>query len=206
MKSIVLPAIAVGVCLAAGVGTAKADEWNQKTIFTFNQPVEVPGHVLSAGTYMFKLADIQGDRNVVEVYDKNGKHLEGTFLAVPDYRLKTPSKPIITFTERAAGSPEAVKGWFYPGDNYGHEFVYPKSKATQLAKANNEAVASMSDKEFNSSSMKQGHITAVRPSGEEVEVIEVFGSAPQTTSNRTGGQSGQAGNQSQSSGSQTRTR
>src|SRR5579885_1365542 len=155
MKSLALSAFAIAVCLAAGSRPAAVDAWNEKTTFTFNHPVEVPGHVLSAGTYVFKLADVQGDRNVVEVYDKHEKHLEGTFLAVPDYRLKTPSKPIITFTERAAGSPEAVRAWFYPGDNYGHEFVYPKSKATQLAKANNQPVASMSDQDFNSSSMKQ---------------------------------------------------
>ena len=80
------------------------------------------------------------------------------------------------------GSPEAVKAWFYPGDNYGHEFVYPKAEATKLAKANNEPVASMTDQEFNGPSMKTGHVKAVKPTGEEVDVIQVFGSSPQTTS------------------------
>ena len=37
--------------------TAYADEWDQKTIFTFSAPVEIPGQVLGAGTYVFKLAD-----------------------------------------------------------------------------------------------------------------------------------------------------
>jgi hypothetical protein len=196
MKTPFWTALAAGVCLLVAAPSIKASEWNQKTIFTFNQPVEVPGHVLPAGTYMFKLANNQSDRNIVEVYGKNGKHLYGTFLAVPDYRLRTPGKPIITFTERAAGAPEAVKAWFYPGDNFGHEFVYPKTKAMQLAKANNEPVASMSDEEFNGSNMQQGHIHAVKPTGEEVTVIEVFGSAPQTTSSTSNGQSGRTyGNQ-----------
>ena len=72
------------------------------------------------------------------VYSKNEKHFYGFFLAIPDYRLKPSSKPIITFEERAAGAPEAVKAWFYPGENYGHDFVYPKVKAMELAKANNQ--------------------------------------------------------------------
>src|SRR5204863_487872 len=47
-------------------------------------------------------------------------------LAIPDYRETTPDKPVIQFEERAAGSPEAIHSWFYPGENTGWEFVYPK--------------------------------------------------------------------------------
>lgn len=129
-------------CIAAPP-RARADEWNQKTKFTFNQPVEIPGRVLEPGTYIFKLADSTSDRNIIEVFNKRENHLYGIFLAIPDYRLKLSGKPIITFSERAAGAPEAVRAWFYPGDNYGHEFVYPKVKALELAKANNQPVPSM---------------------------------------------------------------
>jgi hypothetical protein len=190
MKLTFVPAAAAGLCFALAVPALQASVWNQKTVFTFNEPVEVPGRVLAPGTYVFKLADNESDRNVVQVYSNNQKHLLGTFLAIPDYRLKTPGKPIINFSERAAGSPEAVRAWFYPGDNYGHEFVYPRTEATKLAKVNNEPVASMEDREFHGSSMASGHVRAVKPSGEEVEVIEVFGNAPQTTSNMTPGQPG----------------
>ena len=31
--------------------SAKADEWNKRTVMTFSQPVELPGIVLPAGTY-----------------------------------------------------------------------------------------------------------------------------------------------------------
>src|SRR5579884_3874025 len=104
MRRMFLPAAVAGLCFALAVPALKASVWNQKTTFTFAQPVEIPGRVLSPGTYVFKLADIQGDRNVVQVYSKDEKRLLGTFLAVPDYRLQTPGKPIINFTERAAGS------------------------------------------------------------------------------------------------------
>ena len=122
---------------------AKAGVWDQKTVITFSGPVEIPGQVLGAGTYVFRLADSASDRNVVQVYNKDETHLYGTFLTVPDSRLKPVGKTIINFEERAAGSPEAVKAWFYPDENYGHDFVYPKVKAVALAKANNQPVASM---------------------------------------------------------------
>src|SRR5450432_1565784 len=107
---------------------ATADESDQRTIFTFSGPVEIPGQVLQAGTYVFKLADSQSDRDIVQVLSKDEKHVYGTFLAIPDHRLRPAGKAIITFDESAGGSPEAVKAWFYPGDNYGDQFVYPKTK------------------------------------------------------------------------------
>ncbi len=127
------------------------DEWDQKTIFTFNGPVEIPGQVLSAGTYVFKLADSSSDRNVVQVLGKDEKHLYGTFLSIPDQRLRPAGKPIITFDERAAGSPEAVRAWFYPGDDFGHQFVYPKKAPHVVA-------------------MKQASLKGQQPAEEEVEI------------------------------------
>jgi hypothetical protein len=170
---------------------AKADQWNQKTIFTFSVPVEIPGQVLPAGTYMFKLADSMSDRNIVEVFNKDENHLYGIFLAIPDYRLKPAGKPIITFEERASGAPEAVKAWFYPGENYGHDFVYPKIKAMALAKANNQPVASMpselaenttrATKNMNEPhvmAMKQAPLKAQKPTEEEVEIAQAFTPPP----------------------------
>src|SRR5690242_8637418 len=95
-------------CLfSAALPNAQADEWNKKTIVTFSGPTEIPGQVLSAGTYVFKLADSQSDRNIVQVFNKDETRLYGTFLAIPDYRLEPADKPVITFEERAAGAPEA---------------------------------------------------------------------------------------------------
>src|SRR5580698_6545340 len=87
---------------------ANADQWDQRTIFTFSGPVEILGQVLDAGTYVFKLTDSASDRNMVQVFSKNENHLYGTFMTVPDYRLKPAGKTIITFDERPAGSPEAA--------------------------------------------------------------------------------------------------
>ena len=166
---------------------ALADDWDERTIFTFSNPVEIPGQVLDAGTYVFKVVDSASDRNVVQVFSEDDNHLYGTFLTVPDYHQRPSGKTIINFEERAAGDPEAVKAWFYPGDNYGHDFVYPRAKAAALAKANNQPVASMPDelagkttkpaKSMNESSvaaMKKTPLKAQKPTGQEVEVSEAF--------------------------------
>lgn len=95
---------------------------------TFNDPVEIPGKVLPAGTYVFKLADSQSDRTIVEVFIADENQILATILAIANYRLDIPEKTLVTFEERSSGSPEALHSWFYPGDNYGIEFVYPKSE------------------------------------------------------------------------------
>lgn len=177
----------VGLCLlGAMLPQAKADEWDQKTTLTFSGPVEIPGQVLPAGTYVFKLAGSQSDRDIVQVFSQDEDKVYGTFLAIPDYRLKATGKTLIKFEEQAADSPEAVKAWFYPGDNYGHEFVYPRAKAVQLAKANHTPVPSMPDElaanttqtatvnEPSIVAMKKAPLKAQQPTEEEVEIAEVF--------------------------------
>ena len=117
--------------MSSMIAPAFADEWNKETKLEFSAPVEVPGKVLTPGKYVFKLADSESDRNIVEIFseDANGNQkLVTTILAIPDYRERTPDKPIVQFEERASGSPEAIHSWFYPGDNTGWEFVYPKSE------------------------------------------------------------------------------
>ncbi len=87
--------VCIGV-LGAMLPQAKADESNQKTIFTFSGPVEIPGQVLAPGTYVFKLMESMSDRNFVQVFNKDETHLYGTILAIPDYRLKAMGKNVIS--------------------------------------------------------------------------------------------------------------
>lgn len=130
------------VLAAPGV---RADEWNKKTILTFSGPVQIPGATLPAGSYVFKLADLSGNRHVVQVFDKDEKKIITTLLAIPNERLEAADEPVVLFSERPAGSPQAVKVWFYPGNRIGNEFVYPKSMAMKIAKANRQSVLSMDD-------------------------------------------------------------
>jgi len=110
---------------------AMADEFNKRTDLEFSAPVQIPGHVLAPGKYVFELMDSQYDRNIVEVFSKAAdgtERLVTTLFAIPDYTPNTPDKPVIHFQERHSGSPEAIRSWYYPGENTGWEFIYPKGK------------------------------------------------------------------------------
>jgi LPXTG-motif cell wall-anchored protein len=181
--------IALGSALAP---RAKADAWDQLTKMTFSGPVEIPGQVLPAGTYWFKLLDSPSDRNIVQIMNEKQDKVISTLLAIPDYRLKPSDKTVITFEERASGSPPAVKAWFYPGDNYGQEFVYPKIRAAELAKRLNQPVPSMpenleattkapikSPKEPAVMALKKAPVKVEKPSGGEEEITEIVTTPPQ---------------------------
>src|SRR5579864_2910584 len=177
--------------------SAKADEWNRKTVITFSSPVEIPGvhlvgwGVLPAGTYVFKIFDSQSDRHIVQIFNQDETTIYATILAIPNFRLKATDKTVMTFRERPAGQPEALRAWFYPGRNWGEEFVYPKAKAIELAKATNTpvlftaveipvevAVPIKSAEEPVVVQLKQAPIMAIKPTGEEVQIAEVVTPPP----------------------------
>ena len=125
----------VGLVGTAFVPRARADAWNKMTYVTVSEPIIAGNKVLQPGTYVWKLMDSQSDRHIVQIFDKDQKHLEQTILAIPNYRLEPTGKSQFAFWETPAGVPKAVRAWFYPGDNFGQEFAYPKKLVAQLASA-----------------------------------------------------------------------
>ncbi len=160
-------AAALTALVALTAPAAHADEGNKLTYLTFSGPVQIPGATLAAGTYMFKLADSQANRHIVQVFDKDGGKLYATLLAIPDKRMDPPDKNIVLFGERPAGSPQAIKAWWYPGDSYGDEFVYPRSQALKIAKDVHKPVLSMEDEgSSDRAKMKGAKIGRVNENGE----------------------------------------
>ena len=106
--------------------SAKAEEFNQETIVTLSAPTEIPGQVLPPGRYLFKLADNQANRTVVEIFTEDERELIATVQAVPAYRLEPTGDTVITFQQRPDGSPEAIGRWFLAGQLSGVGFVYPR--------------------------------------------------------------------------------
>jgi hypothetical protein len=176
---------------------AKADDWNRKTKITFSGPVEIPGvhlkgwAVLPAGTYVFKILDSQSDRHIVQIFNEDETTVYATILAIPNYRLKTTDKTVITFRERPAGEPEALRAWFYPGRNFGEEFVYPKARAVELAKTTNTPILFMPEDvpvEVAQpiltadtpvvAQLKQAPVQAYQPTGEVVDMATVVTPPP----------------------------
>ena len=172
----------------------KADTWDKKTTVTFSAPVEIPGvgaQVLPAGTYVFKLLDSQSNRHIVQIFNERGDHVYATILAIPNYRLKSTDETVMTFRERAAGEPEALRAWFYPGNNWGQEFVYPKRRAIELARITNLPVLAMpTELETNLTlpvtkadeppviALIEAPLEAVMPTGETVAITEVVEAPP----------------------------
>ena len=177
----------VGLAAMTITPAVKADEWNQKTIMTFSGPVAIPGQVLPTGTYVFKLLNSSSNRHIVQVFNKDENHVYGTFLAIPDYRMDPPGKTIVKFHEAAAGEPQAIRTWFFPGRSYGHQFVYPKNKAVELARANDTPVPAMPtelaadtvkpDTSVNAPEVAEiaaAPVMAEKPTGEEVSLEVAF--------------------------------
>jgi hypothetical protein len=158
--------------------SAQADESSKKTVITFSQAVEVPGKILPAGTYTFQLLDSPSDRNIVEIFNADGSQIIVTTLTIADYRLHTTGKTVMTFNETPGDSPEALRAWFAPGDNYGQEFVYPKVRAVQLAKITNVIVPAVAADTLDDTTIKTIPIVAVTPDQNEVEVTTVIQTAP----------------------------
>jgi LPXTG-motif cell wall-anchored protein len=122
----------VPLLLTCGV-LAQADEWDKQTTVTINQSIEVPGAVLPAGSYIFKLVNSPSDRHIVQIFNMRQDHVYATVLAINNYRLEPRGKSVFTFYETPAGIPPAVRAWFYPGDLYGQEFIYGKKRMSELA-------------------------------------------------------------------------
>jgi len=129
-----MPGIAAmaAVCLLWSA-PARADDWSKKTLVTFNQPVEVPNLVLPAGTYVFKRADTITP-NLVQITNADETRVYATLITARDERPESTIDTVITFEERAADSPKAIKEWFYPGDTAGEEFLYPDRHLSNLEK------------------------------------------------------------------------
>jgi hypothetical protein len=146
---------------------ASADEWNKKTILTVKEAIQLPqccgaNIVLQPGTYSFKLLDSASDRHIVQVFDSND-HIITTILAIPNYRIQPKGHTEFTFWEVPAGQPPAMRAWFYPGDNFGQEFAYPKNMSAQIAAVANApvpTVAAASAEEY-----KTAPVTATDQSG-----------------------------------------
>ena len=125
-------ALACAATMSVLAPSMRAGLWDKRTIVTFSGAVEVPGTVLQPGRYIMKLVDTPGDRHVVQFSNERENHVFATIAAIPAWRVNPSDKSVFTFYEAPVGQPQAMKMWFYPGDNFGQEFVYPKDRLAVL--------------------------------------------------------------------------
>ena len=114
----------------------KADTWNKKTVITISETITLPMNtVLQPGTYVFKLADfavgpshrpdLQCHRNTYYRHHPGDPRTTG---------CSRPARACSSSGKRRRAAPKAMRAWFYPGDNFGQEFVYPKIQSLEIAK------------------------------------------------------------------------
>jgi hypothetical protein len=179
---------------AAFSPSLKADDYDHMTTITFSAPVEIPPvhitgmRILPAGTYVFKLMNSSSNRHIVQIFNKDQSKIYATIEAIANYRLTPTGKTVITFNEGIRGKPEALRAWFFPGANWGEEFVYPKAKAVELAKVINQPVpASVTEAQEEVeqpeapqvvAQLQQQPVMAAQPTGEVVELAQVDQPAP----------------------------
>jgi hypothetical protein len=171
MRTWLLTCSAAVLALGLSAAPAHADEWNKLTYLTFSAPVALPGIALPAGTYRFELMDPDTSRRVIRVSDKDGSKQYGIFLSISDRKLEPSDTPVVMFREMPAGLPQAVRAWFYPGETYGYEFVYPHDQAEKIAKATHQSVLAMN--EPSSSTTEADRVASMR--GAEVGRIDENG-------------------------------
>jgi hypothetical protein len=90
-------ALCLGLLSTAFSQSTKADERDKKTVVSFSEPVEIPGSLLPPGTYVFKLANSDSDRHIVQIFSADERHVYATLLAIPDERLETTRIKISVF-------------------------------------------------------------------------------------------------------------
>jgi hypothetical protein len=128
----------IGLATSVGVFQARADQWDRKSILTVNETIQVRDTVLQPGKYVFKLADSNSDRHIVQIFNGNETRIITTVMAIPARRLEPTDKTDFTWWETPPGTARALRQWYYPGDYVGQEFPYPK-EPMRLASAETPA-------------------------------------------------------------------
>jgi len=171
--------LAIALCgigiAGVAVFPAHADEWDKKTTLTVNQPIQVRDTLLPAGSYVFKLLNSSSDRHIVQIFNSDQSRIIDTVLAIPNYRLEPTGNSRFTFWETPPGTAKALRAWFYPGDNFGQEFPYPKH-LRQLETAS-AATSATVPAPMRSEASEQ----AAPPRPQETPVPQTQPSQPQTT-------------------------
>jgi hypothetical protein len=185
--------LACSVALLAWVmaTSSTAQPFDRRTLFTFSGPVAMPGVTLPAGQYLFRLANPESSRNVVQVLSGDGKKPYGMFFSMPAERFEPASTPEVRFMETAAGMPAAIRTWWYPGERTGYEFVYPKEQARRLAQGASQAVLTTQSPTTTTEQTNTSALTRISSTGQETNVSAVArptASAPGGT-----GQQGEVG-------------
>jgi hypothetical protein len=126
---------------------AHAELMDRSTKLTFSEPIQIPGEVLPAGTYLFRLADGDSGQHVVQIFNADGTIPYATVLTIATERPYPTGDTAVTLAKQGAGNPDARLKWFYPGCLTGNEFLYSKQKEKELAQDKQQTIMAGQTKE-----------------------------------------------------------
>jgi hypothetical protein len=175
---VTLAAFSLAVVWLVMTPAALADDWDKATRITVNQPFEIPGVILPAGTYVIKIVDLAGERHVVRFLSEDETKVYATLIGIPDFRLDAADKTLLTFYEAEVNRPRALHSWFYPGHRNGIEFAYPKTRAAAIARAVEEPVIAYKEPEvvWEEPTVDALHepLVEITPLGEEAQLVAEY--------------------------------
>lgn len=126
--------LVAGLMTTMAPAPVSAYTYDKLTSMTFSRPVQIPGAMLDAGTYQFRLTNPDTSRNVLQVLSHDGSTVYAMFHTIPDIRMNATDEPMVTFKEMPVGVAPAVQSLFYGGELNGYEFVYPSGWPIMTAK------------------------------------------------------------------------
>lgn len=170
LRRIVFLACSVALLACVMERPSTAQTLDKRTLFTFSGPISMPGVTLPAGKYLFRLANPDSGRNVVQVLNADGTKPYGMFFAMRAERVEPASTPEVRFMETAAGMPAAIQTWWYPGERSGYEFVYPKEQARRLAQATTQPVLTTQTQTTTTEQTNTAALTRISSAGQETNV------------------------------------
>lgn len=113
------------VAIGAAVSTHAWSDPAKTTYVKFSRSVALPGVELTAGSYIFELADPASNHSLVRVLSRDRRHIYTQQFTLQVQRPKNVTDDHgITFGESPAGSAPPIKAWFPAGESTGHEFQY----------------------------------------------------------------------------------
>lgn len=126
----VFSTVAAALFVVAAPQASQAMPHDSRTYFAFSQPVSIPGAVLPAGEYIFRLADPDSGRRVVQVLNRETGESHGMFFTQTAERATIPDQAEVTLGEAPAGNARSIAAWWTPGSTIGREFVYAPGAAS----------------------------------------------------------------------------
>src|SRR5512140_3929984 len=131
--------LAAGTSVAMLLAVAGRQSFGQMAApaseLTVTEPMDVGGKVLEAGTYRIEVVRLDESRNLLQVKSPDGMQLYTTVLSVPHDTVAgevVPENRFVYFPARP-GIPMVLRTWYEKDRSSGHDIVYPRARALELA-------------------------------------------------------------------------